>query len=266
MSYLVSGNGKRAVSSAANAFRPVIGISCYSEQARWGHWDIPAMVLPRHYADRVAEAGGIPILLPPVSGVHEGLGRLDGLMLSGGGDIDPSRYEAERAAATEVSSRERDEAEVALFSEAMSLGLPVLGICRGLQLINVARGGTLHQHLPDVVGHDEHSAAPGSYGAHEVRVAPGSRLAGILGRTELADHLPVVVPTHHHQGVGQLGKGLSPVAWAADGMVEAIELDQSEHAFVVAVQWHPEAGEDQSLFRALVAAAAGRPAGTALAP
>jgi putative glutamine amidotransferase len=257
VSELLTGGGQEQA-PAAGAARPVIGISCYREQARWGHWDIAAMVLPRRYADRVVQAGGIPVLLPPVAGVQEGLGRLDGLVLSGGGDIDPGRYEAERAAVTGLSSHERDEAEAALFDEAMSLGLPVLGICRGMQLINVARGGTLHQHLPAVVGHHEHSPTPGSYGEHEVRVAPGTRLAGILGRTDLADHLPVVVPTHHHQGVDRLGKGLSATAWAADSTIEAVELDQSEHSFVVAVQWHPEAGEDPSLFRALVAAASGR--------
>ncbi len=260
--------------------QPVIGISCYYEQARWGHWDVPAMVLPRRYADEVSAAGAIPVLLPPVPGVADGLSRVDGLVLSGGRDIDPARYYAERGPYTGEACEHRDEAELALFAQAISLGLPVLGVCRGMQLINVARGGTLHQHLPDLVGHDEHSPAIGSYGEHGVWVGAGTRLAAILGAGahEVPAHTseappepagavaaarrsgdPVMVPTHHHQAVNRLGKNLAATAWAADGMIEAMELDPAENPFVVAVQWHPEAGEDPSLFRALVAAAAGRP-------
>jgi putative glutamine amidotransferase len=253
----VTGNGRRAaMPSAGIADRPLIGISCYSEQARWRSWDLQAMLLPRRYADLVAEVGGIPVLLPPLLGVHEALSRLDGLILSGGGDIDPARYQAERLSTTVTVSVERDESEIALFNAAMSEGLPVLGICRGLQVINVARGGSLHQHLPDLVGHEEHCPERGSYGSHDIRLAAGSRIAGILGRTEVADHWPVTVPTHHHQAVDRMGDGLSATAWADDGTVEAVELDPRQHRFVVAVQWHPEAGDDRSLFRALVTASA----------
>jgi putative glutamine amidotransferase len=233
---------------------PLIGISAYCELARWGVWERPAMVLPRRYADRVAAAGGIPVLLPPVPGIEDALGRLDGLMLSGGGDIDPARYRAEPAPETGSVREERDAAEFALFAAAMSRHLPVLGICRGLQVINVARGGTLHQHLPDVVGHDGHAPVPGAFGEHVVRVAPGSRLGQILGRDEAG--LSIVTPTHHHQAVDQLGRGLVPTAWAPDGTIEALEFDAAgDGPFMVAVQWHPEAGDDPSLFRALVAAA-----------
>ncbi len=240
--------------------RPIIGISAYNEDARWGAWRAQAILLPRRYPDRVAQAGGIPVLLPPVPGVEDALERLDGLLLSGGGDIDPARYGAQRAPETAKIRGDRDEAELALLARAQSLGLPVLGICRGLQIINVARGGSLHQHLPQLVGHEEHCPERGSYGSHDVRLAAGSRLAGILGRTEVADHWPVTVPTHHHQAVDRLGDGLSATAWADDGTVEAVELDPRQHRFVVAVQWHPEAGDDLSLFRALVTAASVRTA------
>ncbi len=240
--------------------RPIIGISAYNEDARWGAWRSQAILLPRRYPDRVAQAGGIPVLLPPVPGVEDALERLDGLLLSGGGDIDPARYGAQRAPETAKIRGDRDEAELALLARAQSLGLPVLGICRGMQLINVARGGSLHQHLPDLVGHEEHLGAAGTFGAHDVRVAPGSRIAGILGLTDRSGQVPVSVPTHHHQAVDRLGQGLVATAWTPDGTVEAIELDPGEHAFTLAVQWHPEAGDDLSLFRALVTAASVRTA------
>jgi putative glutamine amidotransferase len=231
---------------------PLIGISAYCEQARWGVWDSQAMVLPRRYADRVSAAGGIPVLLPPVPDVADALGQLDGLMLSGGGDVDPARYDARPAPETTSVREERDTAEFALLAAALSLRLPVLGICRGMQVINVARGGSLHQHLPSVVGHDGHAPVPGAFGSHAVRVAPDSRLAAILGAGS-AD-----VPTHHHQAVDRLGEGLTATAWTEDGTIEAFELDAGESPFLLAVQWHPEAGDDPRLFRALVAAARDR--------
>jgi putative glutamine amidotransferase len=233
--------------------RPVIGISASFQQARWGNWDAQATLLPRRYADRVSEAGGIPVLLPPVTGITQVLQRLDGLVLSGGGDIDPVRYGAVAGSETGQPVAERDAAELALYHQARAVGLPVLGICRGLQVINVAAGGTLHQHLPDVVGHDGHSPAEGSYGTHEVRVAPASCLAAVLGPRSRDG---VAVPTHHHQAIDRLGGGLTATAWAADGIVEAVEPEPGDGAFLLAVQWHPEAGQDLSLFRALTAAAA----------
>jgi len=231
---------------------PMIGISAYCELARWGVWEAQAMVLPRRYADRVSAAGGIPVLLPPVPDIEEALDRLDAVVLSGGGDIDPARYGAPPAAETRSVRAERDTAELALFDAALARRLPVLGICRGMQVINVARGGSLHQHLPAVVGHDGHAPLPGAFGSHPVRITPGSRLGGILDGDE-AD-----VPTHHHQAVDRLGSGLTATAWTADGIIEAFELDAGESPFVLAIQWHPEAGDDPSLFRALVAAARDR--------
>jgi putative glutamine amidotransferase len=229
--------------------RPVIGISAYCQQARWSSWDLPAVLLPRRYTDMVAAAGGLPVLLPPLPGVTGLLGRLDGLILSGGGDVDPVRYGAERDPACGPANPDRDDAETALALHALDSGVPLLGICRGLQVINVALGGTLVQHLPDVVGHVGHSPDDAGYGCHKVSVASGSQLARLLGRTEAA------VPTHHHQAVDRLGDGLVATAWADDGTLEAAELHEPG-AFMIAVQWHPEAGDDPSLFDALIAAAA----------
>jgi putative glutamine amidotransferase len=234
---------------------PMIGISAYCEQARWGVWDVDAVVLPRRYADRVAQAGAIPVLLPPMAGVEDALSRLDGLVLSGGGDIDPARYGAKPGPHTTSVRAERDAAELALLQAALSRGLPVLGICRGMQLINVALGGSLHQHLPDVVGTEEHAPKAGAFADHDVTIAPGSRLAAIIGAA--GPERPVPVPTHHHQGIDRLAAGLTAMAWTPDGIVEAVALDPGRSPFVLAVQWHPEAGEDLSLFRALVTAAAG---------
>jgi putative glutamine amidotransferase len=240
------------VTGTIDAAAPLIGISSYAQRARWGAWDDQAVLLPRRYADKVAQAGGAPVLLPPLAGIEHTLTRLDGLVLSGGGDIDPARYAAPRDPETGPASDDRDGAELALCRAALNLGLPLLGICRGLQVINVALGGTLHQHLPDIVGHNGHSPTTGRYDSHDVRVAPDSRLARVLGRTELP------VPTHHHQAIDTLGRGLAATAWTADGTIEAAEAAErngDDPPFMLAVQWHPEAGDDLSLFRGLVAAA-----------
>ena len=256
-----AGPGWLADDGQAGGRRPVIGISSYAEQASWGAWDTTAVLLPRRYADSVAAAGGIPVLLPPLSGIEETIARLDGLILAGGGDIDPAEFGAEPDPQTKAIRPDRDAAELALASAALEHGLPFLGICRGMQVLNVACGGTLHQHLPDLVGHDGHSPVSGGYGSHPVKVAPGSRLARVLGHPGPRDE--IAVPTHHHQAVDRLGEGLAATAWTADGIIEAVEFagtepngsGRSEPGFALAVQWHPEAGEDQRLLRALVAAA-----------
>ena len=240
-----------AITDTANTgiARPVIGISAYSQNARWGSWDLPAVLLPSRYSDMVSRAGGLPVLLPPLDGVAGVLPRLDGLVLSGGGDLDPALYGAEPHAEAGAPNPARDSAELELCRQALASGLPLLGICRGLQVINVALGGTLHQHLPDLVGNDSHSPEQTGYGNHKVSVASGSQLAAVLGRSEAA------VPTHHHQAIDRLGAGLVATAWTDDGMIEAAELTEAGAQFMLAVQWHPEAGDDPSLFAALIAAA-----------
>jgi putative glutamine amidotransferase len=228
---------------------PVIGLTAYCEDARWAYWHKPAVLLPLNYAERVAAAGGIPVLLPPLPDVAGAVDRLDGLLLTGGGDIDPGRYGAEPHPRTVRVSVPRDAAELELLGAAMAAGLPVLGVCRGMQLVNVARGGTLRQHLPADAGH---TPAPGTFGSHPVRVAAGTRLAGILG----ANGSGVDVPTAHHQAIDRLGDGLVAAAWAEDGVIEAVEPGAAGDRFLLAVQWHPEAGTDPRLIEALVAAAA----------
>jgi putative glutamine amidotransferase len=232
--------------------RPVIGISCYAETARWSVWNCPAVLVPADYVRQVADAGAIPVLLPPRPDDAEVLDRLDGLVLAGGADLDPGRYGAVPHPRAGAPQPERDAAELALLEGAIDRDLPVLAVCRGLQLLDVLRGGTLHQHLPDVVGSAAHGPAPGEYGDNRVRVAPGSRLAALVGDTARW-------ACHHHQAIDRLGAGLTAVAWADDGTVEAAELAGAR--WVLGVQGHPEVGDDQRLFRGLVAASSGRLAG-----
>jgi putative glutamine amidotransferase len=228
---------------------PVIGITAYSARATWGAWDAEAVLLPRPYVDAVARAGATPVVLPPLPDVvGAALPRLDGLILSGGPDVEPVRYGERAGEHTQPPNADRDESELRLLADAVRSGLPVLGICRGMQLLNVLRGGTLYQHLPDVVGSSVHAPERGVYARHPVTVEPGTKLADVLGRTEIDE-----VPTYHHQGIDRLGEGLVPVARAADGTVEALE--DPELPFCLGVQWHPEVGDDPALFTALTAAA-----------
>lgn len=236
----------------------LVGISSYGEEARWGPWRMPCALLPLSYAEQVAAAGGVPVLLPPLPGMSAAVGRLDALILSGGGDLDPAGYGAAPHPETTRVHPGRDRAELDLLAAALAARVPVLGICRGLQIINTARGGTLRQHLPE----GGHRAGPGTFGTHPVRVAPGSRLASLLGPPDDGGELWLDVPTAHHQAIGELGDGLVATAWAADGTIEAVEpADRDEP--LIAVQWHPEQGTDPRLFRALLAAARQRADGSA---
>jgi gamma-glutamyl-gamma-aminobutyrate hydrolase PuuD len=243
---------------------PHVGISTYGEPARWGPWERPAALLPISYPEAVAAAGGVPVLLPPLPGIEEAVRRLDALVLSGGGDIDPAAYGAAPHPLTGRVYPGRDRAERALLAAALAAGVPVLAICRGLQIVNVSRGGTLRQHLPDEVGHLGHGSVAGKYGTHPVRIAAGSVLGGILGPPDADGQVRAAVPTSHHQAIGQLGQGLVATAWADDGTIEAAEPDPAAGGgtgFLLAVQWHPEAGDDPRLFEALILAASGRVTG-----
>ncbi|HKB94895.1 MAG TPA: gamma-glutamyl-gamma-aminobutyrate hydrolase family protein [Gaiellaceae bacterium] len=227
--------------------RPVVGITTYVEEASWGHWRLPAALIPQMYVEMLEAAGARPLLVPPSEeGVEETLDALDGLLLSGGADLDPETYGAEPHTETSGTRPARDRAELALLQAALGRDLPVLAVCRGSQILNVARGGDLVQHLPDALGHEEHRAVPGVFSEHGVRIAEDSRLGELVGV-----HAPV--KSHHHQGFGRLGEGLREVAWADDGTVEALE--DPRRRFAVGVLWHPEAAEDRRLFEALVAEA-----------
>lgn len=227
---------------------PVIGITTYLEQSKFGVWDTEAVVLPRGYVDGVANGGGMPVLLPPVGHVTADLlSRVDGLIVAGGADIDPVHYGAAPAPETGPPRPDRDHSEHLLIEAALANGVPLLAVCRGMQLLNVVLGGTLHQHVPAVVGGTMHQPAVGKFGELTVKVLPDSRLSSVVG-----SH--VDVQCYHHQAVDALGAGVVPVAWADDGVVEAIELTDPD--FVLGVQWHPEVnGSDGRLFEALVNAA-----------
>jgi putative glutamine amidotransferase len=229
--------------------RPLIGITSYAEQIRWGVWTEEAALVPLSYVRAIEHAGGRALVVPPSEdGLEETLAALDGLILSGGGDLDPGLYGAEAHPETDSPRPARDRAELRLLEAALERDMPVLAVCRGSQVLNVARGGDLVQHLPDELGHERHKHEPGQFSDHGVRVDPDSRVGALLG-----DHAPV--KSHHHQGYGRLGEGLREAAWADDGTVEALE-DPSRR-FTVGVLWHPEEGEDFALFQALVDEARG---------
>lgn len=230
---------------------PVIGLTTYVEPARQGVWDVPAAYLQYQYVESVTRVGGVAVLLPPQpvtpGAVDAVLDRLDGLVLTGGKDVDARLYGEAPHAEADTPRTERDSCELALLRGALDRDLPVLGICRGAQVLNVALGGTLIQHLPEVVGADAHRAGPGAFAHHVVRTVPGSRLADVLGESARAC-------CYHHQAIGTLAPGLTAAGYAEDGVVEALELPDAR--FALAVQWHPEeALDDVRLFRALAEAA-----------
>jgi anthranilate synthase component 2/putative glutamine amidotransferase len=233
---------------------PLIGISTYVADTAWGNWERRSAVLPESYYELVAAAGGRPLLLPPVHGAPMGpatgaaevIAVLDGLVLTGGGDVDPESYGEEPDPRVGGVNPVRDESERALLAAALAVDLPVLAICRGCQVLNVELGGTLHQHLPDVVGNDQHRHAPLVFGDVVVSTEPGSTAAAVFGAT------PTVLCSHH-QSIDRLGEGLVPTARAGDGVIEAVEMPEAR--FVLGVQWHPEEGSDSRPFSALVEAA-----------
>jgi putative glutamine amidotransferase len=230
--------------------RPLIGVCAAVERATFGVWkEEPATLLPLSYADAIERAGGMPALLPPdpasAEDPDELLDRIDALVLGGGADIDPASQGAEPHPETIGTNPARDRFEMALARRAMARGIPLLGVCRGMQLMNVACGGTLDQHIPDRLGHERHRPVPGSWAEHEVRIDPGSLAARAAGSERL------IVKTHHHQGVDTIPDALAATAWATDdNSVEAIE--SPDGGFVLGVLWHPEEDPEDRVIPALV--------------
>jgi len=235
-----------ASEKAADDRRPRVGITTYLEPTIWGVWERDAALLPRVYLDAVVAAGGVPLLLPPVGTDPTVLDVLDGLIVAGGCDVDPSMYDATPHPETVGTRPGRDEHEKTLILAALDRDLPLLAICRGLQMLNVALGGTLQQHLPDVVAHDEHRPSPAVFGTTEVKVEPGTLTGRLFGER-------ASVHCYHHQALDVVAPGLTVAARAGDGTVEAAEVDG--HDFAIGVQWHPEENpDDLRLFTALIAA------------
>ena len=239
--------------------RPVIGICAAIETAQWAAWEVVVNLSPRTYSLAVQRAGGIALILPADDVIAENpdelLDLIDGLILAGGSDIDPGSYGAVPDPETRGTWPERDRFEIALGTRALERDMPLLGICRGMQLLNVALGGTLIQHLPDDMGHTDHRRSLGSFdnADHDVRLAEGSLAARAAGETLHA------TKSHHHQGVDELGEGLVPTGWSVlDDLIEAIEVPAATYA--LGVQWHPEVDPRSSVVRSLVSAAAEVPA------
>jgi putative glutamine amidotransferase len=231
-----------------------VGISAAIEQAKWGPWDEVVTLAPRSYARAVQEAGGLALLLAPDDAAEAAperwLDRIDALLLSGGSDIDPAFYGQRPHPETKGVWPERDRFEIVLARAALERRMPVLGACRGMELLNVARGGDLIQHLPDVIGNSDHRHTPGAFADHEVRLEPGSLAARTIGAER------TTVKSHHHQGVDRLGEGLKATGWSVgEGIIEAIELDHSDHLFALGVLWHPEEEERSRVVGALIEAA-----------
>ncbi|ADB30429.1 peptidase C26 [Kribbella flavida DSM 17836] len=223
---------------------PRIGITTYLEPTIWGVWERDAALLPRVYLDSVVAAGGVPLLLPPVGTDPSVLDVLDGLVIAGGCDVDPGSYDAVPHPETVGTRRGRDEHEAILIRAALAADLPLLAICRGLQMLNVTLGGTLQQHLPEAVGHDEHRPSPAIFGRTDVKIDDGTLTSRLFGdRT--------TVHCYHHQALDRVAPGLQVTARAGDGTVEAAEV--TGQAFALGVQWHPEENpDDLRLFTALV--------------
>ncbi len=209
---------------------PVVGMSCYLEPARWGAWDLPAALIPEWYVDLLRAAGALAVLLPPDGDVGA-LDRLDGLVLVGGADLDARLYAEQPHETNDAPRTSRDESELALYRRARELGMPVLGICRGLQVMAIAHGGSLIQNLPDEPGTGVHRERPGAFVDHEATFAAGSLAASLLGSG------PLTVNSSHHQAVASPGD-LTVSGWAADGTIEACEDPTAD--FCLGVQWHPE--------------------------
>ena len=235
--------------------RPVIGICSAIESASWGGWEAVCNLSPRSYSLAVQRAGGVAILLPPDDVVAEApdelLDLVDGLVLAGGSDVDPASYGAREHPSVTGTWPERDRFELALGHRALERDMPLLGVCRGMQMLNVAAGGTLEQHLPDRVGHEQHRHTPGAFSDHSVRLTDGSLAARVVGEELTA------VKSHHHQGVDELGEGVEASGWSeGDEVVEAIELP--ERRFALGVLWHPEEDERSRVIGALVEEARAR--------
>ncbi|CAN5435278.1 gamma-glutamyl-gamma-aminobutyrate hydrolase family protein [soil metagenome] len=249
-----SGSSGGRVAAGGGVSRPIIGLTTYLEQAQTGVWDVQAAFLPKVYFEAVTRAGGIAVLLPPQpideEIANDVLDGLDGLIITGGKDVDPERYGQERHPETDEPRRDRDAWEDGLLLAAIDRGLPFLGICRGAQMLNVSLGGTLVQHLPEVIGSTRYNLGGGEFADNGVTVEPDSKLAGVLLGHETFD-----VKSYHHQAIDQVAEGLVVSARSDDGTIQAIELPGA--GFGVGVQWHPEQGdaEDALLFEGLVNAA-----------